>query len=192
MKGGVRRCFSLLPALLLLGLSACATPYGLYVDERPLEKIRDDASIRSNVVDALRAEGYAGAGGLTAHVYFGRVFLTGEMPEEQIAGVVRTAQAVKGVEDVTVHRFISVKTGVRADAALRLRLEKNLIGAAGVASSRIDYVVNSGRIVLLGVTANEEESRAAAVAARATRGARSVTSYLFVRRASDAPRPYSP
>jgi len=75
-----------------------------------------------------------------------------------------------------------------SDTALKLRLERNLVSAGGVTSSRIDSVVNSGRVVLLGVTESDQERDAAVSAARGTSGVRSVTSFLFMRDMDLAPQ----
>ena len=171
----------------LIGLAACATPYGLYADKRPLETQKSDTGLRSQVGSALKAAGFTGVSEMTVHVYYGRVFLTGEVPEKQRGTAVRTAQQVEGVADVTPHWFISLKSDSESDAALRLRLEKNLVAADGVTSSRVDHVVNSGRVVLLGVVESEAERQAAITTARKTAGARSVASYLFVRVPKSAP-----
>jgi len=180
-------CFLLTGLLLCSGLAACATPYGVYADKRPIEVLKDDSLLRSRVGDALRAQGFTGVNELTVHAYFGRVFLTGEVPEHQHAKVVQTAQGVRGVERVVTHWFPSLKADTEGDAAIKLRLEKNLVSADGVTSSRIDSVVNSGRVVLLGVAGSEAELAAAVKAARHTDGVRSVTSYLFMRDQTPAP-----
>ncbi|MDR2726444.1 MAG: BON domain-containing protein [Deltaproteobacteria bacterium] len=180
--------FLLAGFLLLIGLTACATPYGVYADKRPVEAIKDDVMLRFKVGDALKDQGFTGVNALTVHAYFGRVFLTGEVPENQRAKAVQTAQGVQGVKSVTSHWFVSLPADSEGDAAIMLRLEKNLVGADGVTSSRIDYVVNSGRVVLLGVVEGEMERAAAIRAARNTQGVRSVTSYLFMR-VDPAPAP---
>ena len=185
-----RPAFFLLAGLLLLiGLTACATPYGVYADKRPIEAIKDDVILRSRVGDALKAQGFTGVNELTVHAYFGRVFLTGEAPENQRTKAVQTARDVQGVKGVTPHWFISLPADREGDAAIKLRLEKNLVGADGVTSSRIDYVVNSGRVVLLGVVGSEAERAAAIKAARTTQGVRSVTSRLFMRDMAPPPPP---
>ena len=171
----------------MIGLTACATPYGVYADKRPIEVLKDDAMLRSKVGDALRAQGFIGVNELTVHAYFGKVFLTGEVPEKQRAKAVQTAQGVQGVKSVTTHWFTSLKADAEGDAAMKLRLEKNLVNADGVTSSRIDYVVNSGRVVLLGVVESEAERALAIKAARETHGVRAVTSYLFMRNTAPAP-----
>ena len=183
-----RPAFFLLAGLLLLiGLTACATPYGVYADKRPIEVLKDDAVLRSRVGDALHARGFTGVNELTVHAYFGKVFLTGEVPEAQRANAVQAARGVQGVKSVTPHWFASLRTDTESDTAIKLRLEKNLVGADGVTSSRIDYVVNSGRVVLLGVAGSEAERSAAVKAARNTQGVRTVTSYLFMRDMAPAP-----
>ena len=179
--------FLLAGLLLLIGLTACATPYGVYADKRPIEVLNDDAGLRFRVGDALKAYGFTGVNELTVHTYFGKVFLTGELPENQRAKAVQTAQGVKGVKSVTPHWFTSLKTNAESDTAIKLRLEKNLVGADGVTSSRIDSVVNSGRVVLLGVVGSEAERVAAIKVARNTNGVRAVTSYLFMRDTTPAP-----
>ena len=179
--------FFLAGFVLIIGLTACATPYGVYADKRPIEVLKDDAMLRSRVGDALRAQGFTGVNELTVHAYFGKVFLTGEVPESQRAKAVQTAQGVRDVKGVTPHWFSSLKADTEGDAAIKLRLEKNLVGADGVTSSRIDYVVNSGRVVLLGVVESEAERAKAVKTARGTLGVRAVTSYLFMRDAAPAP-----
>ncbi|MDR2696074.1 MAG: BON domain-containing protein [Deltaproteobacteria bacterium] len=185
----MHRPFFFLPVglLLFIGLTACATPYGVYVDKRPIEVLKDDALLRSRVGDTLHAQGFTGVNELTVHAYFGKVFLTGEVPENQRAKAVQAARGVQGVKSVTSHWFISLRADSENDTPIKLRLEKNLIGADGVTSSRIDYVVNRGRVVLLGVVGSETERAAAVKAARNTQGVRTVTSYLFTRDASPAP-----
>ena len=186
-----RSVFFLLAGLLLcIGLTACATPYGVYADKRPIEVLKDDVLLRSKVSDALKAQGFTGVNELTVHAYFGRVFLTGEVAEHQRSKAVQTAQGVRGVENVTPHWFTSLKADIEGDTAIKLRLEKNLVSSDGVTSSRIDSVVNSGRVVLLGVVESEAERAAAIKAARHTDGVRSVTSYLFMR--GKAPAPLQP
>jgi hyperosmotically inducible protein len=108
------------------------------------------------------------------------------VPENQRANAVQAARGVLGVKGVTPHWFASLKVNADSgsDPAITLRLEKNLVGADGVTSSRIDYVVNSGRVVLLGVVESEAERAAAVKAARNTQGVRTVTSYLFMRDAA--------
>ncbi|MDR0239505.1 MAG: BON domain-containing protein [Deltaproteobacteria bacterium] len=183
-----RSLFFLLAGLLLvIGLAACATPYGVYADKRPIEVLKDDSMVRSRAGDALRAQGFTGVNELTVHAYFGKVFLTGEVPENQRAKAVQTAQGVRGARSVTPHWFTSLKADTEGDAAIKLRLEKNLVSSDGVTSSRIDYVVNSGRVVLLGVVESEAERAVAIKAARGTHGVRSVTSYLFMRDTASAP-----
>jgi len=179
--------FLLAGLVLCIGLAGCATPYGVYADKRPIEVLKDDVVLRSNVGDALKAQGFTGVNALTVHAYFGRVFLTGEVPEPQRTKVVQTASAVQGVSRVIPHWFTSLKADAENDIAIKLRLEKNLVGADGVTSSRIDYVVNSGRVVLLGVVDSEAERAAAVNAARRTYGVRTVTSYLFMRDTAPAP-----
>ena len=184
----LRSAFFLLAGLLLLtGLAACASPYGVHADKRPVEVITDDVKLRFKVGDALKAQGFTGVNELTVHSYFGKVFLTGEVPENQRDKAVQTARNVQGVSSVTPHWFRSLKADSTGDTAVKLRLEKSLIGADGVTSSRIDYVVNSGRVVLLGVVESEAERAAAISAARKTSGVRSVTSYLFIQGIAPAP-----
>ena len=183
-----RSLFFLLAGLLLaVGLTACATPYGVYADKRPIEVLKDDAMLRSKVGDALKAQGFTGVNELTVHAYFGRVFLTGEVPENQRSRAVQAAQSVQGTSSVTTHWFTSLKADGEGDTAIKLRLEKNLVNADGVTSSRVDYVVNSGRVVLLGVVESEAERSLAIKAARGTYGVRTVTSYLFMRNMAPAP-----
>ena len=179
--------FLLAGLTLAIGLMACATPYGVYADRRPIEVIKDDAVLRSKVGDALKAQGFTGVNELTVHAYFGEVFLTGELPENQRSKAVQAARGVRGVNSVVPHWFTSLKTDTEGDTAIRLRLEKNLVSAGGVTSSRIDYVVNSARVVLLGAVESEAERVAAIKAARNTYGVRDVTSYLFIHKMAPAP-----
>ena len=59
------------------------------------------------------------------------------------------------------------------------RLRSNLIGTRGLSSTRVDTVVNAGRVVLLGVVSNEKEKKLAIHTAQTTTNVKSVTSYLF-------------
>lgn len=171
----------LLLLLLLTQVTGCAVtvPYGVYEDKRLMDTITDDkaisATIKTDLLDANFSDGWS----TSVYCYYGKVFLVGEVPANMQAKAVEIARKQKGVRSVTTHWFKPLKSEEN-NLLLATKLRTNLIGAKGVSSTRIDTVVNSGRVVLLGVVNSAVEKEKVVIAAKDTSGVTSVTDYLML------------
>lgn len=179
----MRSVIYILPLLILLLTQAagCAVtvPYGVYEDKRLVDTIADDkaisTSIKADLLNADFSEGWS----TSVYCYYGKVFLVGEVPSNMQAKAVEIARKQKGVRSVTTHWFTPLKSDEN-NLLLATKLRTNLIGAKGVSSTRIDTVVNSGRVVLLGVVNSAVEKEKVVIAAKDTSGVNSVTDYLML------------
>lgn len=171
----------LLLMVLLTQAAGCAVtvPYGVYDDKRLIDTITDDktisTAIKTDLLDANFSEGWS----TSVYCYYGKVFLVGEVPANMQAKAVEIARKQKGVRSVTTHWFKPLESSEN-NLLLATKLRTNLIGAKGVSSTRIDTVVNSGRVVLLGVVNSAVEKEKVVIAAKDTSGVTSVTDYLML------------
>lgn len=171
----------LLATLLLTQSMGCAVtvPYGLYEDKRLMDTITDDkaisTSIKASLLDAKFTDGWA----TSVFCYYGKVFLVGEVPANMQEKAVEIARKEKGVRSVTTHWFKALESKEN-DFFLATKLRTNLISADGVSATRIDTVVNSGRVVLLGVVNSAVEKDKVIQTAKDTSGVSSVIDYLML------------
>lgn len=171
----------LLLLMLLTQLAGCAVtvPYGVYEDKRLVDTITDDKAISTSIKTALLDANFSDGWSTSVYCYYGKVFLIGEVPANMQAKAVEIARKQKGVRSVTTHWFKAQKSSEN-DLILATKLRTNLIGSKGISSTRIDTVVNSGRVILLGVVNSAVEKDKVVVAAKDTSGVTSVTDYLML------------
>lgn len=168
------RCAAI--ALLAFFLQACA--YGIYEDKRLLDTQAAEAALAADIKAALLKASFTDALAISVFCFYGNVFLIGEIPHSMQKKALDIARAYKP-RSVTPHWFSRV-AGERPDLLLAADLRSALIGAKGLLSTRIDTVVNAGRVVLLGVVHDEAEKKLAIAVARKVKGVVSVTSYLML------------
>lgn len=170
--------------LLLLTFSqliGCAVtiPYGVYEDKRLMDTITTDkttaTAIKTSLMDANFSDGWS----ISVFCYYGKVFLVGEVPANMQDKAVEIARKEKGVRSVTTHWFTPLSSSEN-NLLLATKLRTNLISADGVSSTRIDTVVNAGRVVLLGVVNSAVEKDKVVAAAKGTSGVTKVTDYLML------------
>ena len=170
----------LLAALLLSSviLSACATPYAVYDDKRLMDTMADDKGMATNIKSALMKAHFKEGWDIAVYCYYGKVYLVGEIPPNMQAQAVEIAKKYKP-RSVTTHWFTPLTVDTN-DFFIATQLRTDLIGTKGLSSTRVDTEVNSGRVVLLGVVANEAERQLAINTAKKTPGVTKVTSYLLL------------
>jgi len=170
-----------LQPLLVLCLAAfmqgCAI-WGAVDDERLSDTMASDKAVTTILKKNLYSESMSVGWNMDVFTYYGHVFLVGECPQDQRARAIDLAKKDNRVRSVTAHWFTE-KESSDSDFMTATRLRSNLIGTKGLSSTRVDTVVNAGRVVLLGVVANEKEKQLAVHAAQTTTNVKSVTSYLF-------------
>lgn len=165
-------------AILLLGFLVQSCAYGIYEDKRLLDTQASDTALAADIKAALLKASFRDALSVSVYCFYGNVFLVGEIPGNMQAKALAIARSYKP-RSVTPHWF-SRASHDRSDLMLATDLRAALIGAKGLSSTRIDTVVNAGRVVLLGVVHDEAEKRLAIAVARKVKGVVSVTSYLML------------
>lgn len=166
--------------IVLLAASVClqACAYGIYDDKRLIDTQASDTAMAADIKTALLRANFTEAMGISVYCFYDHVFLIGEVPQDMQAKAIAIARSYKP-RSVTPHWFAKAR-GERSNLMLATDLRAALIGTRGLSSTRIDTVVNSGRVVLLGVVHDNAEKQLAIQAARQVNGVTSVTSYLML------------
>lgn len=166
-------------AILLLGalcaVQGCA--YGIYDDQRLIDTMTEDKALATNIKAKLLQAHFGDAFSVAVYCFYRHVFLVGEAPKNVRAKAIAIAKSLNPAT-VTPHWF-SPERGDRNNFALAADLRAKLIATRGLSSTRIDTQVNAGRVVLLGVVADNAEKELAIQTARGVKGVVSVTSYLL-------------
>lgn len=169
-------------AALLLCLLCCllanGCAYSIYEDRRLMDTMAEDKKMATAIKSALLRDNFRDGLAISVYVFYGNVFLLGEIPKKLQARAVEIARAYKPVS-ITPHWFSPASSDV-GNLALASSLRTALIGTRGLSSTRIDSEVNAGRVVLLGVVHDNAEKQLAISVARKVRGVSSVTSYLLL------------
>lgn len=177
----MKHLISLLLLLMLSQLMGCAVtiPYGVYEDKRLMDTMTDDKAIATGIKTDLLDANFSDGWSVSVYCYYGKVFLVGEIPSNMQTKAIEIAKKYKGVRAVTTHWFTPLSSSDN-NLMLATKLRTNLIGADGVSSTRVDTVVNSNRVVLLGVVNNDAEKEKILKVARETSGVKNVISYLML------------
>lgn len=157
-------------------LNGCA--YGIFEDSRLIDTMAEDKTMATGIKSALLREHFTGGMAVSVYVFYGNVFLVGEVPKKMQARAIEVARKFRPAS-ITPHWFSPARSDV-GNLALATSLRADLIGTRGLSSTRIDTEVNAGRVVLLGVVHDNAEKQLAISVARKVRGVTSVTSYLLV------------
>lgn len=164
-----------LPFLLFL-LQACA--YGIYDDQRLMDTMREDKEMATKIKASLMKEDLGSGFSISVYCFYGHVFLVGEAPESMRPKAIAIARSFHPLS-VTPHWF-APGVAERSNFMLATDLRAALIGTKGLSSTRIETEVDAGRVVLLGVVADNAEKQLAISTARKVKGVVSVTSYLML------------
>ena len=173
------RLLSLLLLLCCLALNGCNIAYGVYDDQRLSGTIAEDKSIATGIKTDLLNHKFGDGWNIDVYCYYGHVFLVGEVPVEARNDALTIARRDTRVRSVRAHWF-EPATSETSDLMLATKLRTELIGTSNLSSTRIDTEVNSGRVVLLGVVANEQERELAVQTARRVNGVVQVYNYLML------------
>ena len=162
-----------------LFLNGCNVAYGVYDDKRLTGTIAEDKSIATAIKTDLLNHNVSDGWDISVYCYYGHVFLVGEAPAGARNEALTIARRDARVRSVRTHWFKPASSET-SDMVLAARLRTELISASNLSSTRIDTKVNSGRVVLLGVVANDEERALAVRTAKRVEGVVRVDSYLML------------
>lgn len=173
----------ILLCLLLLcccALNGCNVAYGVYDDKRLSGTIAEDKAIATGIKTNLLNHKFGDGWEIAVYCYYGHVFLVGEVPAGEARNeAITIARRDVRVRSVRAHWFDPADSDT-SDLVLATKLRTELISTSNLSSTRIDTEVNSGRVVLLGVVANEQERELAIQTARRVPGVVRVYSYLLL------------
>lgn len=161
----------------LLFLQGCAA-YGIYDDQRLIDTMSDDKALATAIKTDLLDANFKGGWAIAVYSYYGNVFLVGDVPENMQEKARQIAMKRKP-RTLTSHWFEHIESD-KSNFTLATKLRTELIKAKGLSSTRIDTEVNAGRVVLLGVVADDNEKQIAINSARQVTGVTKVTSYLIL------------
>lgn len=171
-------------ALLLLGLnSGCGTIYGAAVDERPLDTIVSDTSIKTKIVAKFVEDEAIKALDFRVSSYNGHVYLIGEYEKtSQMNQAITLAKSVEGVKDMTTYLVPKKKTdtcGVTDNAAITLKVKTALVKDKEIWSTNIDVAtIQCTTVVLWGLVGKKEEIARAKDHANEIDGVKEVLSFI--------------
>lgn len=158
-------------------LQGCAA-YGIYDDKRLIDTMSDDKALATAIKSDLLEANFKGGWAIAVYCYYGNVFLVGDVPEN-MREKARSIAVRHKPRTLTQHWFEHIESD-KSNFGLATSLRTELIKTKGLSSTRIDTEVNAGRVVLLGVVADENEKQIAIQSARKVSGVTRVTSYLIL------------
>lgn len=173
------RFLILLLLLCCFALNGCNVAYGVYDDKRLSGTIAEDKGIATGIKTDLLNHKFGDGWNISVYCYYGHVFLVGEVPPQTRNEAITIARRDARVRSVRAHWFDAAASET-SDLMLATKLRTELIGTSNLSSTRIDTEVNSGRVVLLGVVANEQERTLAVQTAQRVNGVVRVYNYLML------------
>ena len=139
----------------------------------------EDKGIATGIKTDLLNHKFGDGWNISVYCYYGHVFLVGEVPPQARNEAITIARRDARVRSVRAHWFDAAASET-SDLMLATKLRTELIGTSNLSSTRIDTEVNSGRVVLLGVVANEQERTLAVQTAQRVNGVVRVYNYLML------------
>lgn len=166
-------------------LSGCAA-YNAAMDERSIGTQYDDRKL-SNVIEAKFLEDETVKFmDFDADCYYGQCFIVGEYgSRKQIDRAIAIAKSVEGVQKVTAFAYPKVKDdpcGTADNLEIYAQLKKELVADKEISSTNVKIKTVQCNIVLLGILGSNAERNKVVSHAKAIPGAKSVKSYLKLRR----------
>jgi hyperosmotically inducible protein len=185
----MHRIISLFMLLALLGtsiLSGGCTAYNVAVEERSVGDYANDEKITFIIEKDFLADDLVKYMDFDASSYEGLVYIVGEYESRaQVDRAVKIAKAVDGVRSVTPYMLpkrVNDSCGTTDNLDLYARLKSDLVGDKNIWSTNIEIKTVQCNIVLLGVVGSTAEKERIIDYANKVPGARSVKSYLRVKR----------
>ncbi|MCJ2164351.1 MULTISPECIES: BON domain-containing protein [unclassified Pseudodesulfovibrio] len=185
----MHRIISLFMLLGLLGtsiLSGGCTAYNVAVEERSVGDYANDEKITFIIEKDFLADDLVKYMDFDASSYEGLVYIVGEYESRaQVDRAVKIAKAVDGVRTVTTYMLpkrVNDSCGTTDNLDLYARLKSDLVADKNIWSTNIEIKTIQCNIVLLGVVGSTAEKERIIDYANKVPGARSVKSYLRVKR----------
>ncbi|WP_316897888.1 BON domain-containing protein [Pseudodesulfovibrio indicus] len=175
--------------LLLLGLAVSAggcTVYDVAVEERTVGDYASDEKITFIIEKDFLADDMVKYLDFDASSYEGLVYITGEYESRaQVDRAVKIAKSVEGVRSVTTYllpKKANDTCGTTDNLQLYADVKNALVQDKDIWSTNIEIKTVQCNVVLLGIVGSASERAKAEAHARAVKGARSVKSFLRIKR----------
>ncbi|MDE9533963.1 division/outer membrane stress-associated lipid-binding lipoprotein [Xenorhabdus bovienii] len=167
----------------VVGSAAIATKAGS--DPRSIGQQVDDGTLEARVSNAISKDPQIKAQArIIVTVYQGRVLLTGQSPELQLADRAKQlASKVEGTEVVynEVRQGNPVDLGTASvDTWLTTKVRSKILASDSVKSSNIKVVTENGEVFLFGIVTRQEGTDAAKIASETSGVKRVTTAFTYL------------
>ena len=179
MKNIIRSIPFLLISLLSSG---CSVIYTTAVDQRDVNTILNDTTIKFTIVNKFYDDEAINSLNLSSGCYRGHVYLVGEYDKAfQKKRAIKIAKSIEGVKSVTTYLLPKKKDdvcGTDDNIKLALEVKTKLVADKDVWSTNIDVKSVQCNVVLYGLVASENKIKKAIAHAKSVEDVRSVKSFL--------------
>ncbi|MDD3313757.1 BON domain-containing protein [Pseudodesulfovibrio sp.] len=159
------------------------TAYDTAMDERTTRQQMLDAVVAGHAQAELYKDKKLRNNQITAHCYFGKLYLVGEYDsEEQLRNVYECMEKVKGKRMVISRLYLredQPENDFLEEQAMSAELRAQLVADLKVTSTPVEVEIVQGDIILLGVISDKEERDRIVAHALSTHGVNRVVSYLY-------------
>jgi osmotically-inducible protein OsmY len=170
-------------AALIGGSAAIATKAG--TDPRTVGQQVDDTTLEARVSNAISKDPQLKTKArIVTTVYQGKVLLTGQTPDMQLAERAKQiASKVEGVDAVynEIRQGNPVSLGTASlDTWLTTKVRSKILASDAVKSSNIKVVTENGEVFLFGIVTRQEGADAAKIASETDRVKRVTTAFTYL------------
>ena len=162
--------------------SGCGTIYNTAVDQRDVNTILNDTTIKLTIVNKFYDDEAINSLNLSSGCYRGHVYLVGEYDKpDQKTRAIKIAKSIKGVKSVTTYLLPKKKSdlcGTDENLVIVGKIKAKLIGDKDIWSTNIDVKSVQCNVVLYGLVASKNKIKKAIEHAKSVEGVRSVKSFL--------------
>ena len=171
------------PAYVSSVLGNGQTAYETAVDERSTRQQMLDAVVAGHAQAELYKDKTIRANQITAHCYFGKLYLVGEYDsQEQLRKIYECMEKVEGKREMVCRLYLREdvpEEDFLDRQAMAAELQAQLLADFEITSSPVDVEIVQGDIILLGVISEKEERDRIMAHALSTHGVNRVISYLY-------------
>jgi len=167
---------------LLAAVNGCGTIYSTAVDERDMNTIASDTTIKGAIVKKFYDDDKIKSLDISTGCYRGHVYLVGEYDTaDQKNRAIKIAKSVEGVKNVTTYLLPKKKVdpcGTDENLEIVGKVKAKLVGDKDIWSTNIDIKSIQCHVVLYGLVGSKKEINKAIAHTKSVEGVRVVKSFL--------------
>jgi hyperosmotically inducible protein len=168
--------------IFLLAVNGCGTIYSTAMDERDMNTIAGDTTIKATIVKKFINDDIIKSMDISTGCYRGHVYLVGEYDTaNQKNRAIKIAENVEGVKNVTTYLVPKKKDdscGTAKNLEIVGKVKTKLVGDKDIWSTNIDIKSIQCHVVMYGLVGSEKEINKAVAHAKSVDGVRGVKSFL--------------